>query len=201
MSFFGQHINVFEVFLRLIARGKKGGKKGCWGSWGRPAKSHLYGNTVFIAFLLFLQTGFTACFSKTLKIAPILSFNHLHLSCPGRNKGLVTAFEPQCKSFGRKTLDLWFCFCIHIRADAQNSLGLMMLLSFTAGHMYQWALDQWCLGRHSNAIFPLMQEVMDRGALDIRQYTQSSVYVHHSHAQVFCEPMESRSFLKYFKSK
>lgn len=156
-----------------------------------------------MAFLFSLQTNFTACFSKTLKIALILSFSHLCLNCPGRSKGLVTAFELQ---------EFW-----------QKDLGLMMLLlhpykswctkqpwsnaaAFVAGHMYrhQWALERWHLGRHSDAIFTIFlsaQRVTDRGALDIRPYTHSSVYAHHSHAQVFHEPLGSCSSLKHLKSK
>ena len=97
-----------------------------------------------MAFLLSLQTGFTTCFSKTLQVTPIQSFSHPHLNRPGGSKGLVTEFELQCKSFGRKrpwtcdaaftsiqelrhktALELWFCIRRKVCMQAAVDLGVV----------------------------------------------------------------------------
>lgn len=100
-SFFGQHINVFEIFLRLIARGKRGEKKAAGGA-EKNLPSLIQQNIFFTAFLLFLKTGFTACLSKTLKITPFLSFfSDPHFALLGSSEALVAAVGVRCQGSGR----------------------------------------------------------------------------------------------------
>lgn len=130
-----------------------------------------------MAFLLFLKTGFTACLSKTLKITPSLSFlTHPHLNPLGRSEGLVAALEVQCKGFGRRRPWTGGAVPIHARAEAQGSLGALMLPHYGVC-VTSLGLALWHSGTALTLSHPPAREVTGTEALDCRQQTHRAVFM------------------------